>query len=134
MNQMQNVSFRDLDDFFEFLPADELKVVEALRNLVLNCLPLCTEKLSYQVPFYKINKNICFIWPGSVYWGKNKSYNGVVFGFTYGSKLTDEINYFEKGERKFVTMKRFEKISDINFDLLRAMLFEAALIDAQNKK
>jgi len=129
--KMQNVSFKNVDEFLEFLPKNELLIVESLRNLVLSLLPECTEKLSYQVPFYKINKNICFIWPASVYWGKKKSYNGVLFGLTYGINLTDESNYFEKGERKQVTMKKFEKPGDIDFDILKSFIFEAALYDKQ---
>lgn len=132
--KMQNVSFRNVDEFLEFLPDDEIILVQTLRNAVLNCLPHCTEKLSYQVPFYKINKNICFIWPGSIFWGKLQSYTGVVFGFTYGNKLSDERNYFEKGERKHVTMRRFESFKDIDLDLLKAYIFEAAIIDEQFKK
>ncbi|HNS12851.1 MAG TPA: DUF1801 domain-containing protein [Bacteroidia bacterium] len=131
---MQNVSFRDISDFLEFIPENELKIVNVLRTTVLNCLPECTEKLSYQVPFYKIHKNICFIWPASVYWGKTQSYNGVIFGLSYGHLIIDEEAYFEKGKRKFVTMRKFESIEEIDIDKLRSYIFEAALIDEGFKK
>ena len=59
--KMQNVSFKTIDDFLEFLPEDELKIVELLRSIILNCIPDAKEKLTYNVPFYKRFKNICFI-------------------------------------------------------------------------
>lgn len=127
--KMQNVSFRNIDEFLEFLPEDEFQLVAFLRILIFNCIPDVNEKLCYNVPFYKGNKNICFIWPASVLWGKTKSYEGVRLGFTNGYLLTDEIGYLEKGNRKQVYMKDYRKLADINTDLLKSYLLEAALID-----
>src|SRR5688500_2075861 len=127
--KMQNESFRNVDEFLEFLPEDELKIVEFLRNLVFICIPECTEKLSYNVPFYKVNKNICFIWPASVLWGKTKSYNGVRLGFSNGYLMHDEIGYLDKGARKQVYYKDFTDIREIEVDILKSYIFEAAMID-----
>jgi hypothetical protein len=128
---MQNVSFKDVDEFLEFLPADERKVVDVLRNIIFNCIPGVTEKLSYNVPFYKKHMNICFIWPASVLWGKKKTYSGVRMGFTYGNLLNDETGYLDKSDRKQVYMRDFIKISDIDVDLLKSFIFEAAMIDEE---
>src|SRR5260370_41967737 len=65
---MQNVSFKSLEEFFEFIPPDELKIVEALRKLILECIPDCEEKLTFNVRFYKRHSNICYIWPPSITW------------------------------------------------------------------
>jgi hypothetical protein len=70
---MQNVNFTNVDDFLEFLPEQELRIVEALRRTIFDCIPNVSEKLSYNVPFYKRKKGICFIWPASVLWGKKKT-------------------------------------------------------------
>lgn len=129
--KMQNVSFRSVDELLEYLEGEELKMVEALRATIKQALPNCREKLSYQVPFYKINKNICFIWPGSVYWGEERTYKGVLVGFSYGGLFANQFNYFEKKNRKMVTMKLFEKPEDIDFNILKSYLFEAALFDKQ---
>ncbi|MEI7802655.1 MAG: hypothetical protein WCI97_08430, partial [Bacteroidota bacterium] len=75
--KMQNVSFNSVDEFLEFLPADELKIVEVLRKIIFNAVPDIKEKLSYNIPFYSRHKNIFFIWPASVLWGTKKSYEGV---------------------------------------------------------
>ncbi|MFZ4799011.1 MAG: DUF1801 domain-containing protein [Bacteroidia bacterium] len=126
--KMQNVSFKSVDEFLEFLPENELKIVEFLRQIVLDCIPNCMEKLSYNVPFYKKNKNICFIWPASVTWGNVKQ-NGVRIGFTAGYLLNDELGYLDKGSRKQVYTKDFMDIKEIDVDLLKAFLFEAVLLD-----
>ncbi len=131
---MQNVSFGSVDEFLEFLPDDELKIVERLRSLVFDCIPNVSEKLSFNVPFYKRHKNICFIWPASVLWGKKKTYNGVRFGFSNGYLLADEIAYLDRGDRKQVYCKDFTDLKNIDFDLLKAYIFEATIIDEQQNK
>jgi hypothetical protein len=127
----QNVSFKSLDDFFEFVPQEELTIVNLLRDLVFSCIPGATEKLSYNVPFYRRFKNICFIWPSSIMWGNRKTYEGVRFGFTNGYLLKDELNYLERGTRKQVYWKDFKTVNEIDIHLLKAYLFEAVSIDVQ---
>lgn len=132
--KMQQVSFRNLDEFLHFIPEDELKITLLLRKLIFSCLPHVTEKLAYNVPYYKLNRNICFIWPASVLWGRKASYEGVRMGFTHGHLLTDENQYLEKGSRKQVYWKDYKTTAEIDTDLLRSFIFESAAIDAQLKK
>lgn len=131
--KMQNVSFRNVDEFLEFLSEDELKVAELLRKIIFACLPHVTEKLAYNVPFYKHHKNFCFIWPASVLWGKTKSYAGVRLGFTNGNLMQDETGYLDKGDRKQVYWKDFKSIKEIDIELVRSYIFEAIMIDEQLK-
>jgi hypothetical protein len=132
--KIQNVAFKSVDEFFDFLPLDESEVVHCLRNLVLDCIPGIKEKLAYNVPFYSINKNICFIWPASVLWGKQPSYTGVRFGFNFGYLLHDEQGHLEKGNRKQVSWKEFNSMKEIDAEILRFFLFEAAAIDQEMSK
>jgi hypothetical protein len=129
--KMQEVSFRNVDEFLDFLPEEELKITELLRKLIFDCLPEVTEKLAYNVPFYKHHKNICFIWPASILWGKTKSYTGVRLGFTSGYLMQDEINFLDKGSRKQMRSKDFTSVSEINVELLKSYIFEAIAIDEQ---
>jgi hypothetical protein len=131
--KMQNVSFGSVDEFLEFLPVDELKIVLLLRKIIFSCIPDCIEKLSYNVPYYKRHANICFIWPASVTWGGMKQ-RGVRFGFTKGYLMQDEINYLDKGDRKQVYWKDFYSVKDIDAELLKAYIFEAAFIDEEKTK
>lgn len=132
MRKTQKVSFASIEDFLESLPDHEREIVERLRELILNCLPDGTEKLAYNVPYYSRHSRICFIWPASVPWGKVPA-NSVVLGFCNGSYLQDEINYLEKAGRQQVYTKTFTKLQDIEADLVRAYLFDAAQIDEQLK-
>ncbi len=129
---MQNVNFKTVDEFLEFLSGDELVIVKYLRQLIFDCIPGVTEKLSYNVPFFKRNTNICFVWPGSVKWG-NKGHEGVRLGFTKGYLLKDELKYLDKGDRKQVYWKDIRTANEINPDIIKMLLFEAAEIDSNNK-
>jgi hypothetical protein len=131
--QMQNVNFHSLEDFFEFIPAEERKIVEALRKIIFECVPDCVEKLSYNVPFYKRHFNICFIWPPSIMWGSTLQ-RGVRFGFTNGYLLHDEFGYLDKGNRKQVYWKDFNSVREIDSGLIESLLHEAVSIDQEKSK
>ena len=126
--RMQDVSFSSVDDFLDYLPADELKMVEKLRELVFQGIPGVREKLSYNVPFFRLNANICFIWPSSVPWG-NMEQTGVRLGFTKGYLIPDEIRYLDKGNRKEVYCKDFTSVDEIDETLILTYLALAVDID-----
>ncbi len=128
---MQNVKFKTIDEFLEFLPEDELKMTIYLMNIVENSIINYKRKLSFNVPFYSKNRSICFIWPASVLWGKKKTYEGVRFGFAKGYLMQDELNYLEQGDRKQVFWRDFKSIEDIDESILKTYLFEAVEIDKQ---
>lgn len=132
--KMQDVSFRSVDEFLEFLPDDERRITEVLRKVVLDIIPEATEKLNYNVPYYKRHKNICFIWPASVLWGKRKTRDGVRFGFTSGYLLTDESGWLARDTRKQVYWRDFKSVHEIDVARLKAYLCEAVLVDQQQKK
>lgn len=132
--KMQSVNFKNVDEFLAYLPEDELEILELLREVILDCIPDCREKLSYNVPYFKRHRNICFIWPASVTWGKSKTYEGVKLGFVNGNLMADELNYLEKGERKQVYWRDFTSISEIDIDVLKTYIFEAVMIDEERAK
>lgn len=119
---MQNVRFRNVEDCLDHLPEHEREITEALRQLVFDCIPEVSEKLSYNVPFFRKHKGICYLWPGGVYWGKQRSYEGVEFGFQQGHLLIDPDQLLQKGERKFVYYVRYARLKDVPFDSLRSYL------------
>jgi hypothetical protein len=131
-NKFQNVHFNSIEEFLDYLPKRELEMVEALRRLIFDCIPQCTEKLSYNVPFYSKHSGICFIWPASVPWGKVQT-EGVRFGFQRGHLLNDEMRYLDKGTRKQVFCKDFMRLEEIgaDIDVLKYFLFEAANVDTR---
>ncbi|OEK07010.1 DUF1801 domain-containing protein [Roseivirga misakiensis] len=129
MNKFQPVDFQDLDDLFAFLPSSELEILQVLRQLIYECIPEVKEKLSYNVPFFRAKKTICFIWPGSVPWGG--TFEGVQFGFAKGHLLLNDDGYLDSGKRKYVRTKTFRSTKEIDFDRLRALLYEASMIDSE---
>jgi uncharacterized protein YdhG (YjbR/CyaY superfamily) len=129
MGKMQDVDFGSMEEFLAFLPEDELKIVELLRQIIFSCMPDVAEKLTYNIPYYKRHKNICFIWPSSVLWGKTKTYTGVRLGFINGHLLTDEIGYLDRTGRKYIGTRDFTDTKQIDAELLRSYIYEAILID-----
>lgn len=127
----QNVNFKNLEAFYAYLPQEELEMTLFLKRLLLEAIPSLHERLSYNVPFFKGNKNIAFLWPASVLWGKKQTYNGVRIGFTQGFRLTDPNQLLEKGNRKQVYYKTYQDLKAIENDveILRSLILEAALLD-----
>ncbi len=119
----------------------ERKIVQRLRTLVLECLPKATEKLSYGVPFYSRYRMICFIWPPSITWDpqqlKKKEANlakGVTLGFSQGNKMSNEDGALLAEGRKQVYCMYFKTLSEIDESQIKALLFEAELVDERFKK
>ncbi|MBL7888392.1 MAG: DUF1801 domain-containing protein [Bacteroidia bacterium] len=133
MANMQNVNFKSIEEFWEYIPEKELELVKYLRKIIFDCIPNCKESLSYNVPYYSVNKKICFIWPSSITWGYIKT-EGVRLGFTQGYLLRDEIGYLDKENRKQIRTKDFMSIKEIDVDVVKTFLFEAKEIDASFKK
>ena len=127
--KMQDYNFRDVTDFLDFLPEKELNICLSLRELIFECIPDVSERLSYNVPYFRRIKNICFIWPGIIKWGKNQSYEGVRLGFTQGHLMADEYNFLVRGSRKQVYWHDFLSLKELDHDLLRSYLYEAAAVD-----
>ncbi len=124
----QKIKFRNVNDFLESLPDNELKIVESLRALVLDCIPNCKEKLAYNVPFYYRHSRIVFIWPASVSWGSVQ--NGVALGFCKGTQLFD----LDTADKKLVGRKLFTTLKEIKPDEIRQLLYEAVLVDEVDHK
>jgi hypothetical protein len=126
---MQLLSAQVWGDFLELLPETEQAICRRLQQLIIECLPNCSEKLSYKVPFYKGRSNICYFWPSSVLWGNQRSYEGVRLGFVQGHLLYDDIQYLNAATRQYVRCRDFLTVVDIDADILRAYLYDAARVD-----
>jgi hypothetical protein len=125
MENPQDLQFKSMDDFLEYLPEEEKEIVLFLRKIVLECMPDSKEKLAYNVPFYYRHSKICYIWPASIPWGKVSS--GVGIGFCKSASLLDET--FETAT--FSAKSLFSAIKEIDVTALKAQIREAILIDEQ---
>lgn len=133
--------FHSVEEMLLSLPSGERKIVERLRALIAQCLPKAKEKLSYGVPFYSHHRMICFIWPPTITWDpqqlKKKEANlakGVTLGFSQGNRMSNEDGVLLAEGRKQVYCMYFKNLSDIDDQQIRALLFEAELVDESFKK
>jgi hypothetical protein len=128
---------KSVDEVIMNLPRVEQLIVRRLRALILECLPHVTEKNSYGVPFYTRNRMMLFIWPPSIYWGPKKeqmSLKGVSLGFCQGNLMSNDDGALLAEGRKQVYCMYFSNLNEINEDQLRALFFEADMVDQQFSK
>jgi hypothetical protein len=126
-----------VDEVVESLPKAEQIIVKRLRSIILDCLPKAEEKNSYGVPFYRHNRMICYIWPSSIQWEQTKKVDPeklVVLGFCQGNLMANEDKVLLSEGRKQVYCMYFKKLTQINEPQIRALLYEAGMIDDEFKK
>ena len=126
--RMQDVNFRTVEDVLDYLPEDQLEVTIALREIILTTIPDITERLAFNVPYYRRHANICFIWPGAVPWGKSTQ-AGVRLGFTNGYLLADETGYLDRGSRKQVYWRDYQTLGEIDEAMIVSLLLQAVDVD-----
>lgn len=132
MNFQNNIKFRSLIEFWDYLPEDERIITDVLRQIIFETLPPNSkEKLTYNVPFYYGKRRICLIWPASVPWGGIKS--GVLLGFCQGNKLKDKDHYLKHGTNKQIFYKIYHSTDQIDADPIMKLLKEAIEIDKKFK-
>lgn len=125
-----------IDEMLQQLPENELAIVRRLRVLIQECLPKALEepKYGYGVPFYTRNRMICFIWPSSIYWGLKRKQETrrsklVTLGFCQGYLMGNEDRLLQSEGRKQVYCMYINSLAEIKEAQIRAMLFEADMID-----
>jgi hypothetical protein len=127
-----SIAIKSYTQLFELLPENERIIVDVLRQIILEALPACKEKIAYNVPFFYGKKRICLIWPAKVPRGGIKQ--GVLLGFWHGNKLWDEDNYLTHGTNKQVFYKVYHSPEEINEKAIKKLLREAAGVDALHNK
>lgn len=120
-----------MEELMEFLPAEERSLTEELRELVISEAPELRERLSFNVPFYKQHRDVCFLWPASVLWGSRKTYSGVRFGLSYGNLIPESSPYMERGNRKQVCWRDLDKLDGAHERELRRLLRLAVRLDQE---
>ena len=129
MNPALSIKIRSLLHLFEVLQEEERIIVDVLRQIILENLPIgCKEKISYNVPFFYGKKGICIVWPASIPRGGIKQ--GVLLGFWYGNKLNDADNYLTHGTNKQIFYKIYRSAEEIDENAIVKLLKEAVKIDS----
>lgn len=129
-------SVKSVEEMMAGLSGQELIIVKKLRNLIKECLPKAEEKGYYGegVMFYRHHRLICFIWPWSVYWGPKRTEEtqkakGVTLGFNQGNLMSNENDVLKSEGRKQVYVMYFHSVKEVIDEQVKALLFEAGMID-----
>lgn len=125
------VRFATVQELLDFLPYDERALLIQLREFIISEAPDLKERISFNVPYYKGRRDVCFLWPASVLWGKTKTYEGVRFGFSYGVLLSDPSGYLERGTRKQVLWRDVQRFDKTYARMLGQLLVQAVAIDQE---
>lgn len=124
---------RSVDEIILSLPKNESAIVKHLRALVLECLPRAIEKPYYGlgVPYYSRHRQICYIFPSSALYGAEdkRHKKNVTLGFCQGNRMSNESGVLNAERRKQVRVMYYDNLRDINEEQVRALLFEASMID-----
>jgi hypothetical protein len=120
--------FKNITDLIKVLPENQLLITEELRSIIKSLLPLATEKLAYNVPFYYLNKRICFVWPTAIPWSGVKE-DGVLLGFCQGHKMMTNTMNFRGTENKVVRFVLYKKLEEIAINEISIWLEELVEID-----
>jgi len=131
MNKFQSIQFRTLDDFYEYISGEEKSIVLSLREIILEAIPECREKLAYNVPFFYRKKRLAYIWPASVPWGGLNE--GVSIGFTKGHLMDDPEELLNGKDKKEIRTLHYTRLSEINREQLLFFLFQAEALDQERK-
>ncbi len=118
---------KTIEDFIANLPENERRLTEILREIILDTLPGVREKLSYGVPYFYRKSRICFLWPASAPMGGD--YEGVMLGFCKAHQLSNEQGLLDMGVRKEVGAVIFNHVKQIDEEIIREVLLEAAMVD-----
>ena len=133
MKPETSFKIKSILQLFELLPENEKIIVDVLRQIILENLPVyCREKISYNVPFFYGNKGICIIWPSAIPRGGIKK--GVLLGFWYGNRINDIDDYLIHGTNKQIFYKIFTSPEQIDEAAIVKLLKEALRIDGLFKK
>lgn len=127
----EGMRFPTVAALLDFLPADERALTEQLRELIISEAPDLKERLSFNVPFYKGRRDVCFIWPASVLWGKTKTYEGVRFGLSYGSLVPGCEPYLQRGDRKQVCWRDLHRLTSTDERMIRTVIRAGLAVDLE---
>ncbi len=111
---------KTVDKYIDQINPDFIPVFFKIRSILINTLPGIKEKISYGIPFYYYCGPLCYI---------NVRKNFIDLGFTKGYALIKRLNTLDMKNRKQVASMKFYREKEINENLIKEVLIEAASIN-----
>ncbi len=116
---------KTINSFISTLPEEEKKMTLRLREIILETNPSFEEKFAYGVPYYYLNKRVCFVWPTFVPRSGFKS--GVIFGISNGVILKKKFDIISCGSCKVIGWIQYHKLKEIKPRIVKEILTEAII-------
>jgi hypothetical protein len=113
------------EKYIEDAPEKYRETLYVLREIILNSSPFIEEKIAYTVPFFKHFGMLCYIAHGK---------RGVEVGFWRGNELSNEQGALSNDERKIVRSLVYQKVEDIDEQILMEILQEAMMLNEERFK
>ncbi|MEQ6119622.1 DUF1801 domain-containing protein [Reichenbachiella sp. MALMAid0571] len=110
-----------VESFIMNLPKPHAKLMFELRDIILQSLPGCEEKINYKVPFYSYLRGLCYLYIPA------KQKDIVALGFCQGAQLSN-VHGLLTGDGKFVRLIEFDIRQTYDMDLVRETIQEAVLL------
>ncbi|MBN8572136.1 MAG: DUF1801 domain-containing protein [Ignavibacteria bacterium] len=114
-----------IKNFISNLPEEQKYITFKLREIILETNPSFEEKFAYGVPYYYLNKRVCFVWPTSVPRSGFKS--GVIFGISNGVILKKKFDIISCGSCKVVGWIQYHNLKEIKPKKIKEILTEAII-------
>lgn len=111
-----------VESFIDKLAGQQRELADVLRHFILSVDPEIREKISYGIPFFYKEKNICYLNPVAA---------GIDLGFVKGSKFKRAFPGIEMKNRKKVRTIYLQNADTIDFELLLSAFHEALSLDTQ---
>ncbi len=107
-------------DYIQQSTAEQRKLFQLSRSVIINSSPRMVESFAYKVPFYSIHYKICYL---------NRLKKGIDIGFVRGNELSDPHGILSDEGRKMVKSIRLFSREEFNEDILRETVQEAIILD-----
>lgn len=110
-----------VEDYILRLPEEKREMYIVLRDFIIETVPGVTNKISYGIPFFYLKKPFCYL-------HQNKN-GGIDLSFMAGHRMSNPYGKLEKRDRKLVRTLYYQSINDIDLNILKDTLLEAAEFD-----
>lgn len=101
---------------------DKIRVLmRSLRNMIIDSLPYCEEKITYVIPFFYFKRRMCYLY------SSNKKKDLVILGFCQGAKLSNEQNILV-GDGTVVRTIEFDLHQPPDMRMVQEVISEAVIL------
>ena len=110
-----------VSSYIQNQPAKARVLMQTLRNRIVESMPYCDEKVTYDIPFFYYKRRMCYL-----YLSKKKK-DVVLLGFCQGAQLSNEQGLLV-GNGKVIRVIEFDLNQTQDLDLVQEVINEAVIL------